>query len=89
MENDVQNFSDKDMLCDIIATEKSMADKYSTGAAECTTAKIKNAFVNILDEEHAILYDLLNENTKRGWAVNETAEQEKIDMARQKFAKFQ
>ncbi len=88
MENNVINFSDKDMLYDIIATEKFMADKYSTGAAECTTAKIKNAFISILDEQHAILYDLSSQTAKRGWVVNETAPQEKIDKARQKFAKF-
>lgn len=73
------------MITDVLSTQKYIADGYNTNANECACPSIKNVFMSILDEEHAIQHDVFEEMSKRGWYPTEQAPQNKIDSLKQKY----
>lgn len=76
---------DRELIEDILASEKAVTGTYNTFTNECATAQIRDEFLNILNEEHQIQADVFNEMKKRGWYPTPNAEQAKIDAAKQKF----
>lgn len=78
--------SDKEIINDSLATQKFIASGYNTYAGECSNINLKNDMINILAEEHAIHADLFNEMQARGWYQTETADQQKINTVKSKFA---
>lgn len=86
MNNNMQNlFDDKAKLTDALTSQKMMTETYNTFTNECATPALRNEFINILNEEHQIQFEIFDEMNKRGWYQTQPAEQPKIDQARQKF----
>lgn len=81
----VKNYSDKDMIGDVLSTQKSMTGNYNTVANEASNPEIKNTFMDILNEEHCIQHDVFDKMSQRGWYPTEAAPQNKIDAVKQKF----
>lgn len=79
------NFEDKDMLDDALSSQKFITEIYNTYANECSTPALKTEFMNILNEEHQIQFDVFGEMQKRGWYKVEQADQTKVNQAKQKF----
>lgn len=79
-------FSDKDMLTDMLSSQKFATDNYNTFANECATPAVKTDFMNILSEEHQIQNELFTEMQKRGWYPTEAADQNKVNQAKQKYS---
>jgi len=84
-----QNFGDKEMLTDVLASQKFITDGYNTSANESMTPKLRCDFVNILNEEHQIQSEVFTEMHNRGWYPVEAADQNKINQARQKYSNMQ
>lgn len=80
-----KSFSDKDIMQDMLSSQKFMADGYNSYANECATPAVKTDFMNILNEEHQIQNEVFTEMQKRGWYATEPADQNKIDQAKQKY----
>ncbi len=80
------NFTEKEMLTDMLSSQKFVTDGYNTFANECATPVIKSEFMNILNEEHQIQHEVFLEMQKRGWYQTEAADQNKINQAKQKFS---
>ena len=80
------SFTEKEMLDDMLSSQKFVTDGYNTSANECATPVIKSEFMNILNEEHQIQHEVFLEMQKRGWYQTDAADQNKIDQARQKFS---
>ena len=80
-----QCMQDKDLMNDLLASEKAVTSTYNTFTNECATAQVRDEFLNILNEEHQIQASVFDEMKKRGWYPTPSAEQEKIDQAKQKF----
>jgi len=78
-------FGDKDILTDMLSSQKFVTDGYNTYANECATPALKTGFMNILNEEHSIQNELFTEMQKRGWYATEAADQNKINQAKQKY----
>ena len=78
-------FGDKDMLTDVLSSQKFVTDGYNTSANESATPAIRSDFVNILTEEHQIQNEVFTEMQNRGWYPVEAADQNKINQARQKY----
>lgn len=83
------NFTEKEMLTDMLSSQKFVTDGYNTFANECATPVIKSEFMNILNEEHQIQHEVFLEMQKRGWYQTEAAEQNKVNSAKQKFSSQQ
>ena len=81
-----QKFGDKDILTDVLSSQKFVTDGYNTCVNESATPCVKTDFMNILAEEHQIQGEIFTEMQSRGWYATEAADQNKINMAKQKFA---
>mgnify|MGYP003623899413 CR=1 FL=1 len=81
-----QNYGDKEILTDLLTSQKSITSGYNTCANECATPCVKTDFMNILKEEHDIQHDVFDEMQKRGWYATEAADQNKVNQAKQKYA---
>ena len=82
----LSSFTEKEMLDDMLSSQKFVTDGYNTSANECATPVLKSEFMNILNEEHQIQHEVFLEMQKRGWYQTDAADQNKIDQARQKFS---
>lgn len=87
--NNNQTMGDKEVLNDSLASQKYITSSYNTYANECTNQQLKKEFMNILNDEHNIQYEVFNELTSRGWYSPETADQNKVTQAKQKFSSMQ
>ena len=76
---------DKEILNDFVAGQKQITASYNTFAGECVDPKLRNAFLNILDEEHCIQADIFKDLNAHGWYLPEQAEQQKITQTRNKL----
>ena len=78
-------FCEKDMLTDMLSSQKFVTDGYNLFANECATPAVRADFMNILNEEHQIQSELFCEMQSRGWYPTEAADQNKINQAKQKY----
>ena len=85
MNTAANGFSDQERLTDVLASQKFITDTYNTFSNECATPAVREDFLNILNEEHQIQFEVFSEMQKRGWYQTLPAEQQKIQQARQKF----
>ncbi|MDF2632177.1 MAG: spore coat protein [Caproiciproducens sp.] len=76
---------EKEILNDVLASEKAVTGAYNNFANECATPNVRDEFMRILTEEHQIQADVFDEMQKRGWYPTPAAEQQKIQQAKQKF----
>ena len=81
-------FADKEMLNDVLSSQKFMTDGYNTTANESDGTIVRSTLMSILDEEHSIQHDVFTEMKARGWYQTEQAPQNKIDETKQKFNSY-
>ena len=79
------NMQDKELMTDVLSSQKLMAANYSTFATECATPCVREDMLMLLREEHDIQADIYKEMSNRGWYAVQPAEQQKIAQAKQKF----
>ena len=68
---------DKEMLEDVLTSQKQITGLYNTYANECATTAIRDEMMNILHDEHDIQADIFMEMQKRGWYPTPMAEEQK------------
>ena len=88
-EQAVQMLGEKEILNDFIISQKLLTSSYNTYAGECTNQQLRNAFLNILDDEHAIQANIFENMQSKGWYQTEPADQQKVQQAKQKFGQSQ
>jgi spore coat protein CotF len=79
---------DRDLMMDMLSSEKFATSGYNTYANECATPRLREDFLNILRDEHEMQAELFTEINSRGWYPTTPAEQPKIDQAKQKYQNF-
>ncbi len=77
---------DRDLMESELLTIKGVCDLYLHGAIESTTAEVHSAFQNALQESLNIQNKIYNLMAQKGWYQTDTAEQQKINTAKQKFS---
>lgn len=77
---------DKDLMENELLVIKGVCDLYLHGAIESTTAEVHEAFKCALNESLNIQNKIYNLMSEKGWYKTETAEQTKLDQAKQKFS---
>ena len=77
---------EKEILQDALMSQKHITEGYNTFAGECVSEPLRSTFLNILNDEHAIQADMFCDMQSRGWYPVESAPQQKVDQARQKFS---
>ena len=77
---------DKDLMESELLVIKGVCDLYLHGTIESTTAEVHAAFKDALNQSLDIQNKIYNLMSEKGWYKTETAEQNKIDTVKQKFA---
>lgn len=77
---------DKEMLDDVLTTQKVITSSYNLFANECASKKLRDDMMCLLHEEHDIQADIFTEMQTRGWYSTPVAEQQKIDSTKTKFS---
>ncbi len=77
---------DKDLMEKELLIIKGVCDLYLHGTLESTTAEVHTAFKEALNTSLDIQNKLYNLMAEKGWYQTDTAEQTKIDAAKQKYA---
>ena len=76
-------FTPKEVMNDVLNTQKHLTDTYNTFANECASPQLKDAFVNILSDEHQMQHQVFTDMQQRGWYQVEPADQTKVCQAKQ------
>lgn len=79
------SFSDREIMDDILSSQKHITDVYNTFSNECVNQQLQNDMVNILKEEHNIQFSVFSDMQKRGWYSPAAAEAQKINETKTKF----
>lgn len=79
------SFGDREIMDDMLASQKQMTADYNTAANECASNALQTEFMTLLGEEHQIQMEIFQEMQKRGWYPTEQAPQQKIQSAKEQF----
>ncbi|MDF2686133.1 MAG: hypothetical protein K0S55_1314 [Clostridia bacterium] len=86
MNNNTDNvMSDKEYLEDVLSSQKYMNTNYNMWAGECVNQNLKDALLEILEDEQQIQMEIFQEISGRGWYAVKNAEQQEVDSIKQKY----
>lgn len=80
-----QIMTEKEILQDCLGSQKYVTSSYNTFAGECANEQLRNALLNILDDEHRIQADIFTDMNTNGWYPVQPADQQRLQQARQQF----
>lgn len=78
---------DQEIMEDLLVSENLMTSTYNHFTNECASQQIHDQFQNLLNEEHEIHADLVEEMKNRGWYPTPAAAKQKLEQVRQKYQK--
>ena len=81
----ISGFTDKEIMDDILSSQKHITDVYNTFSNECVNQQLQTDMLNILKEEHIIQFSVFNEMQKRGWYNPCVAQPQMINETKTKF----
>ena len=81
----VNKMQDKDIMQDVLSSQKLATSNYNTFSTECASPRLRRDVQKILREEHDIQAGLFTEMNTRGWYPVAPADQQKITDAKTKF----
>ncbi len=81
-----KNFGDREILDDMLDSQKEIAGAYNRAALDCVHNALKSELMTILGEEHQMEMELFAEMEKRGWVTVDQADPKKIRQAKDHFA---
>lgn len=85
MINSNNSFTDREIMDDILSSQKHISDGYNTFSNECVNQQLQNDMLNILKEEHSIQFTVFEEMQKRGWYSPGAAQAQMINETKTKF----
>lgn len=83
--NTNSSFTDREIMDDVLSSQKHITDVYNTFSNECVNQQLQNDMLNILKEEHGIQFSVFSEMQKRGWYSPCAAQQQMISETKTKF----
>ncbi|MCI9509603.1 MAG: spore coat protein [Angelakisella sp.] len=79
------SFGDREILEDLLSSQKQITAEYNAAANECASSALQGEFMTLLGEEHQIQMELFQEMQKRGWYPVQKAPQQKIAEVKEQF----
>ncbi|MDY6017517.1 MAG: spore coat protein [Oscillospiraceae bacterium] len=83
--NTNSKFTDKEILDDVLSSQKHITDVYNTYSNECVNQQLQDDMMKILKEEHTIQFNVFGEMQKRGWYSPCAAQAQMINETKTKF----
>ena len=77
---------DKVIMDNILTSVKSVCDLMMHGTIESSTPNVNSAFKSALNECLCMQNEIYSKMSQKGWDPAETAPQQQIDQAKQKYA---
>ena len=77
---------DRNLMENLLLTTKGACDLYLHGCIEASNENVRNAFSVALDKTLKMQKDIYAKMESNGWYQKETAEQQQIDKAKNKFS---
>ena len=81
--------NDRDMLNDILATEKYLTDNFNIMQREASHTQLSNDVNVILNESHQCARELFNKMFEKGWYKLNAAEANEVMQSQQQFRNYQ
>ncbi len=81
----MRKLSDDEILADMLFTQASFAQGYSSAALGCAHVAVRNEMLSLMNEEHRLHATIFSELEKRGIGAAQAAESKKIEQIKQKF----
>ncbi len=85
MINSNNTFTDREIMDDILTSQKHISGSYNTYSNECVNQQLQNDMLSILKEEHSIQFTVFEEMQKRGWYSPGAAQAQMINETKTKF----
>lgn len=79
------SFTDREIMDDILTSQKHITGVYNTFSNECVNQKLQDDMLKILKEEHTIQFNIFNDMQKKGWYNPTAAQAQMIDETKTKF----
>jgi spore coat protein CotF len=72
------NFSEKDLMQDLLATEKQVVSSYSTGITEASCPNLRNTLVNNFKNVQDVQYKVFDAMRQKGWYPTKDAPETEV-----------
>jgi spore coat protein F len=72
------NFSEKDLMQDLLATEKQVVSSYSTGITESSCPNLRNTLVNNFKNVQDVQYKVFDAMRQKGWYPTKDAPEAEV-----------
>jgi len=79
------SFSEKELMNDLIASEKQVTSAYNTGITEASCPNLRQELTKCLTETQEIQYQIFNAMKQRGWYQTKQAQQQDVQSAKTKY----
>lgn len=86
MMNCNQTMKEKELLTDLLCSQKFVTGVYNTYCNEASTPAMRSCLSSILQDEHRIQEEIFNEMSSKGYYKVEMAEETKLSAEKQKFS---
>lgn len=83
------DFNDRDMLNDMLATEKHLSDNFNVFVREASYRDLHNDVMQILNQTHYEARSLYNMMFNLGWYSLQTESTQQVAQAQQQFSNYQ
>ena len=72
------NFSEKELMQDLLATEKQVVSSYSTGITESSCINLRNTLVDNFKSAQDVQYKVFDAMKQKGWYPTKDAPAEEV-----------
>ncbi len=79
-------FGDKERMTDLLYMEKHLTSQYCSFLAEAATPEVLQTLCDLFEDTHKEQHALFEELNSRGWYPLTSAEDQKVNETKQKFA---
>lgn len=79
------NMSEKDMITDLLFSEKKITSNYDTYSNEASNTNLRNELLGILNSEHDVHNMLYDAMSQKGWYTPMGVNPQDIQKAKQNF----
>ena len=86
MMNSNQPMQEKEMMTDLLCSQKFVTSLYNTFCNEASTPAMRSCLSSILQDEHRVQEEIFNEMSNKGYYKVEMAEETKLNAEKQKYA---
>lgn len=81
-----KQMTDKEFLFDSLDSQKLITSNYNNFANEIACSDLRRQFMDILNDEHQLQYEVFNELQSRGWYQLKDAQQQDVSQIKQKYS---